>query len=202
MKKNDSSSDASGLQLIQRAEVLARLLSAQRLMLTTAESCTAGGVAYAVTCVPGASSWFDRGFVTYSNEAKVQTLGVSPVYLRDFGAVSEPVARAMALGALTHSSAQAAVSVTGIAGPEGAEPGKPVGMVCFAWALRRRLAEGVERVPSAGAGISMGIHGGMTQPWVRTVTHRFSGDRAAVRTQSIRAALDGLIELLEQRHDV
>lgn len=198
MKKNDSSSDASGVQLIQRAEVLARLLSAQRLLLVTAESCSAGGVAYAVTCVPGASAWFDRGFVTYSNEAKVQTLGVSPVYLRDFGAVSEPVARAMALGALTHSAAQAALAVTGIAGPDGAEPGKPVGMVCFAWALRRRLAEGVERVPGAG----LGIQGGMTQPWVRTATHQFVGDRAAVRTQSIRAALDGLIELLEQRHDV
>ncbi len=192
MKKND---DPSGFGLVQRAEVLGRLLSAQRLLLVTAESCTAGGVAYAVTCVAGASSWFERGFVTYTDESKVQVLGVSPIYLRDFGAVSEPVARAMALGALSHSTAQAALSITGIAGPAGGTEEKPVGTVCFAWALRRRLAEGVERVPGAGG------PGGMSQPWVRTATRHFSGDRAAVRTQSISASLDGLIELLEQRLD-
>ena len=150
-------------------------------MLTTAESCTAGGVAYAVTLSPGSSQWFDRGFVTYANDAKMQVLGVAPAYLRDFGAVSEPVARAMALGALSHSNAQVAVAVTGIAGPEGATETKPVGTVCFAWAIRRDPAQ---------------------PAWVRTETRRFDGDRAAVRTQSIVTALESLIGLLKQRQDV
>jgi nicotinamide-nucleotide amidase len=101
------------------AQRLGAELRAQHFVLATAESCTAGGVAYAVTLIPGSSQWYDRGFVTYSNEAKMQVLGVSAAYLRDFGAVSEPVARAMAIGALTHSSAQVAVAVTGIAGPDG-----------------------------------------------------------------------------------
>lgn len=150
-------------------------------MLTTAESCTAGGVAYAVTLSPGSSQWFDRGFVTYANDAKMQVLGVAPAYLRDFGAVSEPVARAMALGALSHSNAQVAVAVTGIAGPEGATESKPVGTVCFAWAIRRDPAQ---------------------PAWVRTETRRFDGDRSAVRTQSIVTALESLIGLLKQRQDV
>ncbi len=150
-------------------------------MLTTAESCTAGGVAYAVTLSPGSSQWFDRGFVTYANDAKMQVLGVAPAYLRDFGAVSEPVARAMALGALSHSNAQVGVAVTGIAGPAGASEIKPVGTVCFAWAIRRDPAQSA---------------------WVRTETRRFDGDRNAVRTQSIVAALESLIGLLKQRQDV
>jgi len=124
-------------RLEQLSADLGRALRAEHLMLTTAESCTAGGVAYAVTLSPGSSQWFDRGFVTYANDAKLQVLGVAPAYLRDFGAVSEPVARAMALGALSHSNAQVAVAVTGIAGPEGATETKPVGTVCFAWAIRR-----------------------------------------------------------------
>lgn len=184
-----------GSLILRRATSLGALLRVQRLMLVTAESCTAGGIAYAVTSVAGSSAWFDRGFVTYSNESKLQVLGVSPVYLRDFGAVSEPVARAMALGALTHSAAQAAIAVTGIAGPAvenaGAAPDKPVGTVCFAWAIRRRSAEGLERA-----------QGAMTTPWVRTATRHFDGDRAAVRAQSIVAALEGQIALLEQRQDV
>lgn len=177
--------------ILRRATSLGALLHAQRLTLVTAESCTAGGIAYAVTSVAGASAWFDRGFITYSNESKLQVLGVSPVYLRDFGAVSEPVARAMALGALTHSAAQAAIAVTGIAGPDGGTPDRPVGTVCFAWAIRRRSAEGLER-----------SQGAMTTPWVRTATRHFEGDRAAVRAQSIIAALEGQIALLEQRQDV
>ena len=93
---------------------------------------------------PGASAWFDRGFITYTNESKTQMLGVAPAYLRDFGAVSEPVARSMALGALTQSSVQVAVAVTGVAGPDGGTGAKPVGTVCFAWAIRRdRDAGGV-----------------------------------------------------------
>jgi len=160
---------------------LGRALRLQHLTLATAESCTAGGVSYAVTLSPGSSQWFDRGFVTYTNDAKLQVLGVTPAYLRDFGAVSEPVARAMALGALSHSSAQVALAVTGVAGPSGGTEMKPVGTVCFAWAIRRDPAQSA---------------------WVRTETRRFEGDRSAVRTQSIINALDSLIGLLRQRQDV
>ena len=168
-------------RLEQLSADLGRALRAEHLMLTTAESCTAGGVAYAVTLSPGSSQWFDRGFVTYANVAKLQVLGVAPAYLRDFGAVSEPVARAMALGALSHSNAQVAVAVTGIAGPDGATETKPVGTVCFAWAIRRDPAQ---------------------PAWVRTETRRFDGDRHAVRMQSIVTALESLIGLLKQRQDV
>jgi nicotinamide-nucleotide amidase len=163
------------------AERLGAELRAQHLMLATAESCTAGGIGFAVTLVPGSSAWYERGFITYSNEAKQQVLGVSPAYLRDFGAVSEPVARSMALGALSHSAAQVALAVTGIAGPDGGTPSKPVGTVCFAWALRRDPA---------------------SAPWVKTDTKRLEGDRAAVRTQSIVIVLETLIGLLKQRQDI
>jgi nicotinamide-nucleotide amidase len=167
--------------LWRSAQKLGELLKRERLVLATAESCTAGGVAYAVTQIPGSSEWFDRGFITYSNESKIRVLGVSPVYLRDFGAVSEPVARSMALGCLNHSMAQTAVAVTGIAGPDGGTAAKPVGLVCLAWAIRRDPA---------------------TAPWVRTTSRQFEGDRAAVRTQAIVEALEGLNVLLEQRQDV
>jgi nicotinamide-nucleotide amidase len=168
-------------QLWRSAQRLGELLQRERLTLATAESCTAGGIAFAVTQIPGSSAWFDRGFITYSNDSKLKVLGVSPVYLRDYGAVSEPVARSMALGCLNHSSAQVAVAVTGIAGPDGGTLDKPVGTVCFAWAIRRDPA---------------------VAPWVRTTTRLFDGDRAAVRTQSVLEALDGLNVLLEQRLDV
>lgn len=195
--KNESS---LGSLIVQRAEALSALLQAQRLVLVTAESCTAGGLAYAVTSVAGASQWFERGFITYSNESKVQTLGVSPVYLRDFGAASEPVARAMALGALTHSTGQVAIAVTGVAGPGGGSLDKPVGTVCFAWAIRRKVADGIERpTVSAPAAAAANV---MTQPWVRTATRHLPGDRAAVRAQAIVAGLEGLMALLEQRQDV
>lgn len=168
-------------QLIERLAVrLGSALSKQHLTLATAESCTAGGVGYAITLVPGSSAWYDRGFITYSNEAKMQMLGVSSAYLRDFGAVSEPVARAMALGALSHG-AHTSLAVTGIAGPDGGTASKPVGTVCFAWAIRR---------DSANA------------PWVKTQTQQIGGDRAAVRTQCIIIALDTLAGLLEKREDV
>lgn len=160
---------------------LGRALRAEHLMLATAESCTAGGIGYAVTIAAGSSAWFDRGFITYSNEAKQQQLGVSPAYLRDFGAVSEPVARAMAQGALSQSRAQVSLAVTGIAGPSGGSAEKPVGTVCFAWAIRR---------DAGGAA------------WIRTETRRFEGDRAAVRTQTIEHALQTLLTLLRQRQDV
>jgi nicotinamide-nucleotide amidase len=168
-------------RILALATELGRRLRAQQLVLASAESCTAGGIGYAVTQVPGSSAWFDRGFITYSNAAKQQMLGVAAACLRDFGAVSEPVARAMAIGALTHSAAQISVAVTGIAGPHGGTPDKPVGTVCLAWAIRR----------VAG-----------TAPRVRTVRLQFDGDRAAVRTQSIVAALDGLLDLLHTGQDI
>ena len=168
-------------QAIERhAHRLGSALRAQHLTLATAESCTAGGVAYAITIVPGSSAWYDRGFITYSNEAKMQMLGVSSAYLRDFGAVSEPVARAMALGALSHG-VHVSLAVTGIAGPDGGSIDKPVGTVCFAWAIRRD--------PSSA-------------PWVKTRTEQIVGDRNAVRTRSIIVALETLIGLLEQREDI
>jgi nicotinamide-nucleotide amidase len=163
------------------AERLGRQLSAQQLTMATAESCTAGGIAYALTQIAGSSAWFDRGFVVYSNAAKQQMLDVPAAYLRDFGAVSEPVARAMALGALAHSPAQIAVAVTGIAGPSGATADKPVGAVCFAWAIKRDAA---------------------AMAWAATATRFFSGDRASVRTQSIIEALKESNELLARRQDV
>lgn len=162
-------------RILVLAQALGRALHGSQLRLATAESCTAGGVAYAVTTVAGSSQWFDRGFVTYSNESKLRSLGVSPVTLRDFGAVSEPVARSMALGALGHSQAQVTLAVTGIAGPEGGTPDKPVGTVCFAWAIRRSADPA---------------------PFVRTATRHFPGDRAQVRSASIAAALEGVIALL------
>ena len=183
MKMNDisgQSSDAAA-RIEGLASELGRGLVDNSMVLATAESCTAGGVAYAVTIQPGSSAWFDRGFVTYSNESKMQQLGVSASYLRDFGAVSEPVARQMALGALTHSAAQIAVAVTGIAGPDGGTVEKPVGTVCFGWAIRRD--------PSAA-------------PWVQTATRHFEGERSSVRTQSIVMALEGVVSLLRQRRDV
>jgi nicotinamide-nucleotide amidase len=146
-------------------------LRAKRLMLTTAESCTGGWVAQAVTAVGGSSGWFERGFVTYSDAAKQEMLGVSARTLAAHGAVSEQTAREMAAGALAHSRAQVALAITGVAGPTGGSSEKPVGMVCFAWATK------------AGA--------------VSAATHRFSGDRESVRRQSVIVALQGVLELLE-----
>lgn len=159
------------------AAAVGAALRARGLMLATAESCTAGGVAYAVTQVAGSSAWFDRGFVTYSNAAKRQMLGVPAADLDAHGAVSEPVARAMVLGALAESDAQVALAVTGIAGPAGGSADKPVGLVCFAWGQRRAAATAV-----------------------RTARRRFDGDRAAVRTRSIIVALEGVLEVLADEH--
>jgi len=145
-------------------------LKQQGRMLATAESCTGGWVAQAVTSVSGSSDWFDRGFVTYSNDAKRDMLGVSAETLAARGAVSEETAREMAAGALGRSRASAALAITGVAGPTGGTPDKPVGMVCFAWALR----------------------GGM----IESETRRFEGDREAVRRQSVQHSLQGLLERL------
>ena len=135
-----------------------------------AESCTGGLVCAALTEIAGSSAVLDRGFVTYSNEAKTELLGVPTAVLAAHGAVSRPVAEAMAEGALARSNAELAVSITGIAGPGGATPGKPVGTVWFAWADRS------------------GRH--------HSLLARFDGDRRQVRQQAVRQALSGLLALL------
>ena len=154
------------------AAELGRALLARGWRMTTAESCTGGLVAGAITDVAGSSEWFERGFVTYSNAAKGEMLGVARAVLGQYGAVSEPVARAMAEGALARSSADCAVSITGVAGPGGGTAAKPVGMVCFAW---------------AGRGLP-----------TRVATRHFPGDRAAVRAASVEAALEGLLDLVKR----
>lgn len=164
---------SAAARILALAQQLGAQLAAQRRVLAVAESCTGGGIGYAVTQVAGSSGWFDRGFITYSNEAKEQMLGVPAALIAQHGAVSEPVARAMALGALARSGAQLSVAVTGVAGPGGGTRAKPVGTVCFGWVLHDERHDA---------------------PCVTTVTHRFHGDRAAVRTQSIVVALDGLLQ--------
>jgi nicotinamide-nucleotide amidase len=153
------------------ATLLGAKLKAQGVMLATAESCTGGGVAHAITSIAGSSDWFERGFVTYSNEAKQEMLGVTAGTLATHGAVSEKTAREMAAGALMHSRAQVAVAITGIAGPGGGSPEKPVGTVCFAWGLK------------GGAHVEE--------------TRRFDGDRESVRHQSVIVALQGALDLLD-----
>jgi len=148
---------------------LARELKARSLMMATAESCTGGLIAGACTDLSGSSDWFERGFVTYSNAAKHELLGVPVALIEQHGAVSEPVARAMASGALAHSPAQLAVAVTGVAGPTGGSADKPVGTVWFGWA---------------------------TPDGVFSEHRRFDGDRAAVRQATVRHALAGLLQRL------
>ena len=151
------------------ARVGRRLLGSQR-ELATAESCTGGWIAKALTDVAGSSRWFTEGFVTYSNESKISRLGVPRSVLRHDGAVSEAVARALATGTLKRAAVNVAVAVTGIAGPDGGVPGKPVGTVWLAWAERR------------GARIRV----------VAQLRH-FRGDRDAVRRKTVRAALERLL---------
>ena len=138
-------------------------------MLVTAESCTGGWAAQAVTSVAGSSEWFERGYVTYSNAAKREALGVANKTLLRHGAVSEPTARAMARGALGKSRGTIALAVTGIAGPGGGSAGKPVGTICFAWARGRRI---------------------------RSETKRFKGGRTSVRRKSVIHALRGVLKWL------
>ncbi len=148
---------------------IADLLAARGWMLATAESCTGGLIAAACTDLAGSSTWFERGFVTYSNAAKSELLGVPPELIAAHGAVSEPVARAMAEGAVAHSPAQVALAVTGVAGPGGGSADKPVGTVWFGWRV-----------------------GGQTF----AERCRFDGDRAAVRAQTVAHAGRRLAELL------
>ena len=148
---------------------LARALLARGWMLATAESCTGGLIAAACTDLSGSSSWFERGFVTYSNAAKSDSLGVDPALIAQHGAVSEVVARAMAFGAVRHSQAQVSIAVTGVAGPTGGSAGKPVGTVWFGFQVDGQLT---------------------------SETRLFPGDRAAVRIATVRHALQRLIALL------
>jgi nicotinamide-nucleotide amidase len=147
-----------------------RHLSQKGWLMATAESSTGGFIAKAVTDVSGSSTWFSEGWVTYSNASKTARLGVTKRVLRQWGAVSEPVARAMAEGALRRAGAQVAVAVTGVAGPDGGSAEKPVGTVWIAWAAR--------------AGRSVRI---------RTAHHRLSGNRDQVRRKTVGLALQGLL---------
>lgn len=155
---------------MSRIERLAMLLREKQWMLATAESCTGGMIAAACTDLAGSSEWFERGFVTYSDEAKSEALGVDASLIAQHGAVSEVVARAMAFGAVRHSHAQVSVAVTGVAGPTGGSPAKPVGTVWFAWQVDGRLS---------------------------SETKRFDGDRASVRRQTVDHAVQRLIDRIE-----
>lgn len=149
--------------------LMADLLQNKQLKLVTAESCTGGMISSACTDLAGSSAWFERGFVTYSNEAKTELLGVDAALIEAHGAVSEQVARAMAFGAVRHSQAQVSIAVTGVAGPSGGSAAKPVGTVWFGFSV-----QGV-------------LHSEMV---------RFDGDRAAVRQQTVLHALRRCVALL------
>jgi nicotinamide-nucleotide amidase len=160
-------------EALSLAIALGRAMQDRGWMVAAAESCTGGLISGAITDIAGSSGWFDRGFVTYSNEAKIEMLGVRPGTLAAHGAVSEATAREMAAGALERSLADVAVAVTGVAGPTGGTPDKPVGLVCFAWASRHAPIE--------------------------ARTERFGGDRAQVRAATVEMALQGLIERARRR---
>lgn len=160
MNEFEKIAEQIGVELLNRGECLA-----------LAESCTGGWVAQTVTAIAGSSAWFDRGFVTYSNAAKLEMLSVPETTLDRHGAVSDATARAMAQGALKHSRAHWSLAITGIAGPSGGSAEKPVGTVCFAWSSKEGACE--------------------------AQTCHFSGDRTAVREQSVRHALLGLLARIE-----
>jgi len=147
------------------------ILHNKKLKLTTAESCTGGWLAKVITDISGSSEIFDRGFVTYSNKAKQEMLGVSIQTLNKYGAVSEEVVAEMAVGALKNSAANLSVSISGIAGPTGGTPNKPVGTVCFAWLITNR------------------------KPFSETVL--FSGDRMEIRQQAVNYALQGILKMIQ-----
>ena len=163
-------SDGQRVTLFRLAKRVGAALKRRGLMLATAESCTGGWISEAVTMVPGSSDWFERGFVTYTYISKREMLGVKAATLEKHGAVAEEVVREMARGAIARSHAQIAVAVSGVAGPSGGTPDKPVGTVCFAWSMK----------------------GGT----LASETKRFAGDREAVRRQSVAHALKGVFTLL------
>ncbi len=158
----------------QSTQTLASMLIAKDWKIALAESCTGGLVCATLTELSGSSEWFERGYITYSNEAKTECLGVPPELIESHGAVSEPVAQAMAEGAKQASGANVAISITGIAGPSGGSAEKPVGTVCFGWAI----------------GISS------SENRILSKTMHFDGDRSAVREQAKDYALTQLIALL------
>jgi len=155
--------------ILDLAAQVGQALQARGLLLATAESCTGGGVAQAITEIAGSTAWFDCGFITYSNASKTEMLDVSAALIAQLGSVSEEVAAAMATGALGNSNAHVALSTTGIAGPTGAVPGKPVGTICFGWARGDQIH--TERLV-------------------------FTGDRQSVRTQTVIHALQGLLRFI------
>ena len=163
------------LNLEQTRQSLCRLVAdlilKKQFYLATAESCTGGLIAAACTDLAGSSQWFERGFVTYSNAAKTDMLGVDAALITQFGAVSEQVAAGMALGAVKNSKAQVSVAVTGVAGPTGGSPEKPVGTVWISWCVSGQTS---------------------------TELHHFDGDRAMVRALTVQRALQGLIQRLEK----
>ncbi len=155
------------------AAQVGQALKSHGLMLCTAESCTGGGVSQAITEIAGSSAWFERGYVTYSNLSKQQSLDVSAVTLLQYGAVSEATVREMVSGALAHSDAQIALAVSGIAGPDGGSAEKPVGTVWFAWGIEQ--SECVARA------------------------YHLIGDRTSIREQAVKIALEGVLALLSSR---
>lgn len=160
-------------QLMQTVTTLASALKAAKLMVATAESCTGGLLAEVLTDLPGSSAWFERAFITYSNDAKYEMLGVKPTTVLDHGAVSANCVEEMAIGCLQQSHAQLTVAISGIAGPDGGSIDKPVGTVWIAWAGQHMSV------------VSRCFH--------------FSGDRRSIREQATLAALNGMIERLHHR---
>ncbi|NOT13398.1 MAG: CinA family protein [Methylococcaceae bacterium] len=156
-------------ELIELAKELGRWLTVNGKIITTAESCTGGWIAQSITEIPGSSAWFDRGFVSYSNIAKMQMLGVNPLILQTYGAVSAEVAQEMVIGALSHSEADVAIAVTGIAGPDGGTSEKPVGTVFIAWASKDGN--------------------------IRVKKKLFYGNRQQIRAQTVQFAIQGMSEL-------
>lgn len=153
--------------LVELSAALGAACHQRRLLIATAESCTGGWAAQVITHTAGSSEWFERGFITYANAAKIEMLGVQPATLEKFGAVSLETATEMALGALKNSKALISLSISGIAGPTGGSPGKPVGTVCFAWCLHGQAPD--------------------------TEQCHFDGDREAIRRQAVSHGLEGLL---------
>ena len=156
-------------ELLALSEAVADVCAARQCLVATAESCTGGWAAQVITHTAGSSAWFERGFVTYSNQAKMDMLGVSPEILEKHGAVSPETAGEMAVGALEHSRAMISLAITGIAGPTGGSPGKPVGTVCFAWCMKNQAPSCQSRL--------------------------FAGDRETIRRKAVIHALTGLVAL-------
>ena len=163
------------MQSLDTVKTLAEILLAKSWKIAAAESCTGGLVCASLTDLAGSSEWFERGYITYSNEAKEDSLGVPARLIQSFGAVSEQVAKAMAEGAQVNSGANAAISITGIAGPTGGSAEKPVGTVCFGWAIQNDSGENR----------------------VLTKTMHFDGDRQVIREQACHYVLNELAKLLE-----